>query len=169
MGGSCAYCGSRIWFGGVREENLSFCNAECQRRGTYLRFVGRLPGDFVAQHVMAVHRGNCPKCRGPGPIDVHKSHSIWSIVVLTSWKTQPQISCRSCATGAQLKGLVSSLLLGWWGFPWGIILTPVQIAKNIGGMVAGPDPAKPTPGLEKFIKINLAEQILKNEAASAQR
>jgi hypothetical protein len=167
--GACAYCGSRIWFGGVREDQRRFCNQECYRRGTYLKFVDRLPQEQVTEHVKSVHRGNCPKCGGAGPIDVHKSHRVWSAIVLTSWKTQPQISCRRCATSAQAKGLVSSSLLGWWGFPWGLIITPVQIVKNIGGMMNGPDPSRPSPELEKLIKINLAEQVLKNQATGTQR
>lgn len=167
--GTCAYCGSRIWFGGVRQDYLRFCNQECHRRGTYLRFVDQLPQDFVREHVKAVHGGDCPRCGGAGPIDVHKYHQVWSAIVLTSWKTQPQICCRKCATGAQAKGIATSLILGWWGFPWGLIITPVQIAKNIGGMMFGPDPAKPTPELEKLIKINLAEQLINRHAAAAQR
>src|SRR5262249_15977215 len=26
-----------------------------------------------------------------------------------------------------------TLLLGWWGFPWGFIYTPMAIATNLGG------------------------------------
>jgi hypothetical protein len=163
--GACAYCGSRIWFGGVRDGDLRFCNEECHRKGIYLKFIDQLPEDFVAEQVRAAHRGKCPKCNGPGPIDVHKYHRVWSAIILTSWKTQPEICCRKCATGSQAKGLFTSLLLGWWGFPWGIIITPVQIVKNIGGMMGGPDPSKASPELEKLIKISLAQQILTNRTA----
>src|SRR5262245_52832310 len=116
--GACAYCGSRIWFGGVRDGDFRFCNQDCYRRGTYLKFVDRLPQEAVQEHVRAVHRGNCPKCGGAGPIDVHKYHEVWSAIVMTSWKTQPVICCRRCATGSQAKALVTSLIFGWWGFPW---------------------------------------------------
>lgn len=26
-----------------------------------------------------------------------------------------------------------TLLLGWWGFPWGLIYTPMALATNLGG------------------------------------
>ena len=26
-----------------------------------------------------------------------------------------------------------SLLLGWWGFPWGFIYTPMALVQNLGG------------------------------------
>lgn len=35
-----------------------------------------------------------------------------------------------------MKGLgftVISLLFGWWGFPWGLIYTPMALATNLGG------------------------------------
>jgi hypothetical protein len=35
-----------------------------------------------------------------------------------------------------VKGLpwtMLTLLLGWWGFPWGLIYTPVVLVKNLGG------------------------------------
>ncbi len=165
--GSCSYCGSTIWFRGVRDAELRFCNADCQQRGHYIRFVDQLPQDLVRDHVRAVHQGNCPACGKTGPIDVHRSFKIWSALVLTSWKTEPRISCRKCATAAQSKGIVYSLFLGWWGFPWGFIITPIQIIKNIHGMVAGPDAAQPTPDLERLVKLNLAEQIISNRNAQA--
>lgn len=37
---------------------------------------------------------------------------------------------------AWLRGLpfiLVSLLLGWWGLPWGLILTPVAIVTNLAG------------------------------------
>jgi hypothetical protein len=32
-----------------------------------------------------------------------------------------------------LPGTVISLLLGWWGVPWGIIYTPIVIVTNLTG------------------------------------
>jgi len=26
-----------------------------------------------------------------------------------------------------------SLLVGWWGFPWGLIYTPMTLIQNLGG------------------------------------
>ena len=78
-------------------------------------------------------QGQCPKCHGPGPVDLYKSFRVHSLVFMTQWKTLPQIACRSCGRKAQLTDALYSLALGWWGFPWGLLMTPVQIGRNIAG------------------------------------
>ena len=37
------------------------------------------------------------------------------------------------AFGAGLPYTVLSFFLGWWGFPWGLIYTPMAIIENLGG------------------------------------
>src|SRR5262249_42160585 len=77
-------------------------------------------------------------------------------VVLTSWVSRPQISCRSCGMKSQAGGALFSLVLGWWGFPWGLVMTPVQVGRDIAGLAKGPDPMKPSPQLEKMVRMNMA-------------
>ena len=60
----------------------------------------------------------------------------------------------------QTIGLFSSALLGWWGFPWGLIMTPVQIAKNLVGLASPPDSMHPSKTLEKHVRLAIAEQSL---------
>jgi hypothetical protein len=59
-----------------------------------------------------------------------------------------------------LGGVLFSLFCGWWGFPWGLILTPVQITRNIAGMYKGPDPSKPSDTLRKLVLVNIGAQAL---------
>lgn len=159
---SCGYCGTTILFGGVREGALRFCNNKCRQNAYILRVAQTVPEAQVARQVEEVFRGNCPKCRGLGPIDVHRVHRVWSALVLTSWSSSAQVSCRSCATKSQLGGVLFCLALGWWGIPWGFILTPVQIARNIAGMCAGPKSSQPSADLRKMVQVNLGAQILRN-------
>lgn len=35
--------------------------------------------------------------------------------------------------GASLPYTILSLFLGWWGFPWGFIYTPMAIIQNLSG------------------------------------
>jgi hypothetical protein len=58
-----------------------------------------------------------------------------------------------------------SLLFGWWGIPSGLILTPVQITRNLMGVFSPPDPRRPSPKLEKLVRLNLARQILAKSQA----
>jgi len=113
----CDYCGSTIIFGGKRDANGRFCNQTCHARGALLALSRQLPEATVQEHVWKAHQGLCPKCNGAGPVDVYVSHRVWSAIFLTSWRSTPQISCRSCGLKSQLGNAAFSLVFGWWEFP----------------------------------------------------
>ena len=102
-----------------------------------------------------------------GPVDVHTSHSVWSALVMTKWRSTPLVCCQSCGTKAKLQGVLSSGLMGWWGFPWGLVMTPVQILRNVGGLFKAPDPAAPSDELVKMVRGQLSAQLLQEESRSA--
>ena len=81
---NCAYCNSFILFGGVKVGANTFCNVNCQRNGVYLAIAQKIPANDVLDMIQRLDRVGCPECKGPGPIDVHVSHTIWSALVLTS-------------------------------------------------------------------------------------
>jgi hypothetical protein len=103
-----------------------------------------------------MHQGACPKCKGPGPVDVHTSYWVWSALALTRWGTQQQITCRGCAMKRQVGNLALSGILGWWGFPHGLLLTPVQLWRNARALVVPPDPSQPSPRLVQMARLQLA-------------
>lgn len=58
-----------------------------------------------------------------------------SILVMT-FKRSSDIHFLRPGEGAFLPGLpytLLSLFLGWWGFPWGFIYTPMALVQNLGG------------------------------------
>jgi hypothetical protein len=162
----CDYCGTSILFGGVRNGNQRFCNNKCARNAAVLAVSQNIPEGDIDRRVEEVWRGNCPKCNGLGPVDVHKFYQVWSILVMTRWSTGTQVSCRSCATKRQLGAMGFSLFCGWWGIPWGLVLTPIQITRNIVGMASGPSSSAPSADLKRLVKVNLGAQVL---AANQQR
>lgn len=163
----CDYCSSTIIFGGKRQGELRFCNDKCAGRGALLQFSRQIPENIVQEAVLRTHQGLCPKCGGAGPVDVHVQHQVWSALVLTSWKSSPQISCRPCGVKSQLVGSAFSLVLGWWGFPWGLLVTPIQIGRNVAGMLRGHDPLRPSPKLEKAIRMTLAAKAVAQQRSQA--
>jgi hypothetical protein len=163
----CSYCGTTILLGGVRQGNLQFCNTRCQQSAYLLQLAQTVPADVLERQMQEVFRGNCPKCNGLGPIDVHKVHQVWSALILTRWSSAQQVSCKSCATKSQLGGMFFSLALGWWGFPWGLILTPVQVVRNIAEICSGPDPAQPSPALRNLVLVNLGAKMAQASRTSA--
>jgi hypothetical protein len=164
---TCAFCNSTILFGGASVGGRRFCNARCAERGTLLTMADQIPEHLVQQQLWSVHQGRCPKCTGPGPVDVHTSHRVVSMIVVTTWKSQPRVSCARCGHKAQAKDAAISLVAGWWGFPWGLIFTPIQISRNIAGMMKGPDPAKPSAQLEKMVRMSIAANAAAQPPAAA--
>lgn len=156
----CSYCGTTILFGGVKDEGLRFCNEKCEEMGFLIQVADRVPREMLEERVKLTHQGNCPKCRGNGPIDIHTSHWIWSALVLTSWNSKPELCCRKCGIKSKLSGLVASGLLGWWGVPWGVIFTPIQVVRNIVGIFSGPSPTVASPELENMVRMELAARLV---------
>lgn len=162
---SCAACGTFIVFGGSRDEHGNrFCNDKCLRGGAVARVAASVPDDLVAETAASIHAGPCPSCRGPGPIDLHQSHQVLSFLVATRWASKSHLACKGCARKKQLGGVAISLAGGWWGFPWGLIMTPVQVSRNIGGMLGGPRPEAPSPMLMQFARETIALEMAQSAA-----
>ena len=163
----CDFCGTTILFGGQEAGGLRFCNAQCASNGQLITLSRALPPLVVQQHVQAMHQGACPQCKGPGPVDVHVSHRVWSALIMTRWSSHPRISCRACGVKAKLGDSVVSVVAGWWGFPWGLLLTPLQIGRNVVGMAMAPDATKPSAELETVVRTMLVTSAGKGERPSA--
>ncbi len=107
----CDTCGTQILFGGVKDGDYIFCRRACQKKGReqsqLLNTADEIPEDVLAEHVAEIHEGNCPRCGGPGPVDVQSSHTIWSIVAMTSWKCQPELCCAACGRKKKILALFS--------------------------------------------------------------
>ena len=163
---SCAYCNTTILLGGKRQGDLRFCNATCMQRGALALTARALPQPEVDQYVAQVHRGQCPACKGAGPVDVHTSYRVWSLLFMTSWSSRPKVCCQGCGTKRKVGDTVFSVVLGWWGFPWGFLVTPMQIIRNVWGVVNQPDPSMPSPALEQMLRLEMAARAAPARSSS---
>jgi len=155
----CGFCGTTIVIGGVRSGDQRFCNGKCQHNAHIVKLGNLVPTDLLEARMQEVFRGNCPKCQGRGPVDVHNFYEVFSLVFATRWSTSQRLSCRSCGVKRQLGALVFTLCFGWWGFPSGLILTPIQAVRNIVAMCGGPDPSHPSAALKKLVLIDLGQKL----------
>ncbi|MDB6128942.1 MAG: Zn-finger domain associated with topoisomerase type [Verrucomicrobiales bacterium] len=155
---NCSYCGSKIILGGVRSFDLRFCNQKCAQSGALLNVSIHIPDEVVQSKVINIHKGSCPICTGPGPVDVHTSYAIWSAIVVSCWKNTPRISCVSCARKARIEDAIRCFFFGWWGFPNGIIRTPIQLGRNIVGLIKAKTTNPPSAHLEKFVRLSLVSE-----------
>jgi len=142
----------------VRDGDACFCDEQCRQNGSLLR-MGRMDPEAAEREAEEVFRSRCPMCAGQGPVDIHRVYYVYSALVVTRWKTTSQVSCRSCAIKRQLGAAVLCTLFGWWGFPWGLFVTPVQIARNITGMWH--DPRVPSMELRQFVQLNRGAELLR--------
>ncbi len=163
----CHACNFWIPLGGIRDGQYHYCCDVCVQDGPVFPRSLELPRADVRLKALQIHGGRCPHCQGPGPVELRKSYRIWSVVVLTHFSTRAQISCRRCGFKAQLRGLVSSTLLGWWGLPLGVLVTPVQIVRNLVAMAVVPDRQEPSAGLVRQASLQLAQERLARERGRA--
>jgi hypothetical protein len=90
-------------------------------------------------------------------------HTVWSAFVLTQWRSTPIICCESCGTKAKLGALAFTSLFGWWGFPWGLIFTPMQIARNLQALFSSISPDGPSNELLLIVRSDLASRLAHEE------
>lgn len=160
----CDYCGTGILFGGVRDGSLSYCNDRCKQLGLASAVSFAVADDpEIQREVMSVYQGACPKCGGSGPVDVHVSHRVWSALLITSWASRPQLCCRSCGVKQKIGDIAFSAALGWWGIPWGPVMTPVQIGRNVVALARTSEPSCPSEQLQKLVKIRLVSKACEVE------
>ncbi|HEX7813903.1 hypothetical protein [Dyella sp.] len=114
--------------------------------------------DPVRYHALAIRNGACPQCKRQGaPVDLHETHWIWSALVITRYGRKTRLCCRDCGRSNYLKALGSSTLLGWWGFPFGLLITPYKIVMNLVGYLRK-DSGSPSPQLTQWVRERLAGQ-----------
>ena len=160
----CAYCNKFI-IGGKKQGALRFCNDQCHQKGFLVSVAEEVAPEVIAQRVDEIRQQDCPDCSGNGPVDLSISYTAWSIVVMTSWKDHPRLSCSACGKKAIWKGIAFTSLFGWWGFPFGIVVTPWQIINGLKALKKLPHSQhQPSDDLQQMVKLEIASEL---EAAHA--
>ena len=156
----CASCNTRIVFGGVKDGGTRYCNDDCHRVGYFMSLANQLSSDAIERFALDLKRGACPKCGKSGTsVDVYKAYRIWSLAILSSWSSNPELSCRTCATKRQIGSIFYSGVLGWWSIPWGVLGTPVQVVRNLGALLSGSKSGKPTKLLLNHVKLVTGQKM----------
>ncbi|MDE3071660.1 MAG: hypothetical protein KGJ63_02880 [Pseudomonadota bacterium] len=128
---------------------------------------GRLAASVSAQEIdrlaFELRSRRCLSCDSKEPVDVFPSYFVYSVVLWTSWRKKRNLSCRSCGRKRQAKELAASLLLGWWGFPFGLVVTPIIVLANVIGMVRNPLGKEPGNELKEYARLVAAHEIWKQQ------
>ncbi|WP_430391482.1 hypothetical protein [Dyella sp. 20L07] len=115
--------------------------------------------DEVRAHAVAIRNGACPHCKGKqSVVEVRTAHWVWSALILTRYGRRTILACRDCGRSASLKALASSMVLGWWGVPFGLLVTPYKIVANVAELLRQDKP-EPSPALQTFVRTRLAQPV----------
>jgi hypothetical protein len=153
----CDYCDSSARFSSVLDGGQRFCSTDCLVYARLMEISEDIsPADILAE-AQAIKRGACPVCQqSKSRIEVRTSYRVWSALVFTQWSRRALICCHSCGRIANAEAAAFSTLLGWWGLPWGLIMTPVQVVSNIAEMFRSRSEPEPSPELLQAARIELA-------------
>jgi hypothetical protein len=144
---TCAACGQVIAFGAKEVGGRKTCNEKCAAAFVVAIAAQQIPESVVLERAHAIRTGPCPKCGSVGQsIDIQIAHRCISLLVMTRRSTHTLLGCQSCGNKLRLRESFISAVCGWWGFPWGLLFTPLQIGRNISAMFPKPSTG-PSPEL----------------------
>lgn len=156
----CAHCQKSVTSEGKWDGPLRYCSKECLDAGPTGPFAVQISRETVDREAWKVHQGPCPVCGGRGPVDVHRSHWAWSALLATWWNSTRHVCCIACAHKALRKDTAFTLLLGWWGFPFGLIITPIQVFRNVRALMWSMETSRPSPELVWLVGSELTHNAL---------
>jgi hypothetical protein len=106
----------------------------------------------------------CPHCGSANsPLNATLVSEVMSFIFLTHLRRQVVIGCPACLDKAIQRAQVRTLLLGWWGIPFGIFRTVGAVAGNIKHKQQLRHATGPTEVLESFVRSNAAQLIMRKE------
>jgi hypothetical protein len=115
-----------------------------------------VPAAEVEVFIENFRKGFCPSCNKFCELDIHRSFRVHSILVYTKWSTQSELSCRECARKRQRSDLQYCIAMGWWGLPFGPVITFVQIIRNVVALRRGDTPSS---DICRAARLALAEHV----------
>ncbi len=88
--------------------------------------------DEIDSYCNLIRNLSCPSCGETSrKLNATLTSQVMSFIIFTHWSKKIKIGCPDCLDKANNNALVTSIFLGWWGLPWGIIRTPIAIGRNI--------------------------------------
>jgi hypothetical protein len=163
---TCDTCGATILFGGQRDAGgRAYCGQNCYEKRR------RLPADviplgFAEEKARLVYEGDCPRCGGRGPVELHAAHVIYSFAVVSHQDEKQIICCQACGTRERLKAILMCGVCGWWSMH-GLIMTPIQIARNLHGLMSNGETSKPSSTLVSKVREELTRQLEEEDRLGA--
>jgi hypothetical protein len=153
----CGACGATLVFAGARRGGIPFCDPKCATDGAWAAYARQwVPEEEVERRASLLFAGPCPKCRGPGPVDVHATYFIWSAIVASFTSMGTHVACDACARSRRARDVALVVLLGWWSWV-GIFLTPFILYRALTSRIV--PRSAPSDLLRGVARRQLAEEV----------
>lgn len=125
--------------GSLEPEVISILIAEIKKRGLDLNLEKgieaqskELTENELNEIINKIVNLTCPECgQRNTPLVGSWIRTVKSLIILTSYKKVPIITCNSCAEKKKKNAMLSTALLGWWGVPFGLLRTPIALIQTL--------------------------------------
>jgi predicted house-cleaning noncanonical NTP pyrophosphatase (MazG superfamily) len=157
----CDFCGNSARFSKVIDAGQRFCSTTCLQNARLLEISEDIPDEEIEKYAYNLKNGECPKCHKIlSKVEVRKFYNVWSAVIFTRWTKQTHVCCKSCGREKNVWSIIFCLLFGWWGIPWGLFATPIQIISNAVEIFnSRNDDPSPSDELLQVARIKLASNL----------
>ncbi len=123
---------------GLRSEVYDLINNEIKKRNLNPKLFDSIEVqkkefslEEIEKYAELLRKLPCPEC---GSIDQNLNgtiiYTVKSFILFSIYNTDYFIACPQCLNKKNNKAMLSTFLLGWWGFPWGFFKTPLYIYRN---------------------------------------
>lgn len=124
---------------GLTPEAMEIVKAEIHKRGldsNISKGVEAQNKTYTIEEIDAycdvVNNLNCPSCGSTAErLNATMIGEVMSFIFFTTYNKKLKVGCPHCLDKANNNALTKTAILGWWGFPWGIVRTPQAIALNL--------------------------------------
>lgn len=124
---------------GLTPEAIAIVKEEIRKRGLNANIARGIEAQTKTYTIEDIDRYcdiicklSCPTCGNDTQrLNATLTGEVISFVILTNYRTSIQLGCPGCLHKANNDALMKTVLLGWWGIPWGIIRTIHSIILNV--------------------------------------
>lgn len=122
----------------LRPEALALLQGELAERGLGEAAQKEIDAQFrvlseaeIEEYCALIRAVPCPICHSAAePLNATVASKVSSFIFLTTWKEKLAIACPNCLDKLSESATSHSIIVGWWGIPWGIIRTVKAISSN---------------------------------------
>jgi len=88
--------------------------------------------DEIDKYCNIVQNLSCPICKtNSEKLNATMTSEVVSLIIFSTKSKKIKVGCPSCLDKANNSALTKSVLLGWWGIPWGFFWTIKAINDNL--------------------------------------